>query len=69
MNLYSATYVTAREVRNSILDNKEGFEDSNDITTNTDYDSELDFDSSDNNEFNPILSADYVTADNYIDIE
>ena len=69
MNLRSATYVTAKEVRNGILDNKDGFEDENDITTDTSNDSKPDFDDSDNDEFDPILGADYEAADNNMDVD
>ena len=68
MNLRSATYVTAKEVRNGALEDKEGFEDPN-ITTDTDYDSEPDFDSSDDDEFDPILSGDYEAADNNMEVD
>lgn len=59
MNLRSATYVTAAEVRNGILDAKgeEGFEEKNDVTTDTDNDSEPEFDTSDDDEFDPILGG------------
>ena len=69
MNLRSATYVTAREVRNGILDNKEGLEDDNDVTTDTENESEPDFDDSDDDAFDPILGADYDTIDNNINID
>jgi hypothetical protein len=55
MNLRFATYVTAREIRNKALDDEEGFEDLNSVTTDTDYDSEPDFDSSDDDTFDPYL--------------
>jgi hypothetical protein len=35
MNLRSATYVTAREVKKGALDNKEGLEDEHDVTTDS----------------------------------
>ena len=69
MNLRSATYVTAREVRNRALDDKEGFKDPNNVTTNTDYDSKPDFDSLDDDAFDPILSGDYDIRDDFIDAE
>ena len=69
MNLRSATYVTAREVRNGILDNKEGLKDDNDVTTDTKNESEPDFDDSDDDTFDPILGADYDAADNNIDVD
>ena len=57
-------------MRNSTLsDDETRFEDKNDIITNTDNKSEADFDSSDNNEFNLILSRDYNTTDNNIEID
>jgi hypothetical protein len=68
MNLRSATYVTAREVRAGILD-EEGHEDKDDVTTDTSLDSEPEFDSSDDDEFDPILSGDYDLADDFIDID
>jgi hypothetical protein len=39
------------------------------VTTNTEYDSEPDFDDSDNNVFDPILIADYKAADNNMDLD
>ena len=63
MNLRSAVYVTAKEVKNGALDDKTGFEDENDVTTDTDNKSEADFDSSDDDDFDPILGADYTAAD------
>ena len=68
MNLRSAAYVTAKEVRNGALDD-EGFKDPNDVTTDTDYDSEPDFDSSDDDEFDPILGGDYEAADNNLEVD
>ena len=64
MNLRSAVYVTAKEVKNRALDDETGFEDENDVTTDTDNKSEADFDSSDDDDFDPILGADYTAADN-----
>ena len=55
-------------MRNGALKDKEGFEDPN-ITTDTDYDSEPDFDSSDDDEFDPILSGDYEAADNNMEVD
>ena len=69
MNLRSAIYVTAREVRNGILDNEEGLEDENDVTTDTDNNSEPDFDDSNDDVFDSILGADYDIADDYMDID
>jgi hypothetical protein len=68
MNLRSVTYVTAREVRNGILDNKDRFEDKDDVITNISVNSEPDFDSSDDDEFDPILGADYDAANDFIDV-
>ena len=68
MNLCSATYYTAREVRNSLLDNEDGLEGENDITTESSNDSEPDFDSSDD-EFDPILGGDHGAADDNIDVD
>ena len=69
MNLRSVTYVIAKEVRNSILDNKDRFEDENDITTDISNDSEPDFNDSDNDKFDLILSADYKAIDDNINID
>jgi hypothetical protein len=68
MNLRSVIYVTARKVRNSVLNNKEGLEDKNDVTTNTENESEPDFDNSDNDAFDLILGADYDAADDNINV-
>ena len=67
MNLRSATYITAKEVRAGLLGNEDGFEDENDVTTDTSNDSEPDFDHSDNDEFDSILSTNYNTTDNNIE--
>jgi hypothetical protein len=69
MNLRSATYVIAKEVRNRALDDETGFEDENDVTTDSNSQSEADFDSSDNNEFDPILGGDYDARDDFMDVE
>ena len=69
MNLCSVIYYIAREVRNSLLDNEDRLEDENNITTESSNDSEPDFDSSDDDEFDPILRGDYNTTDNNIDID
>ena len=69
MNLRSATYVTAKEVRNGALDDETSFEDENDVTTDSDSQSKADFDSSDNDEFDPILGGDYDTRDDFMDVE
>ena len=69
MNLRPATYVTAKEVANGALDDDEySLEDKNDITTDTNNNSEPDFDSLDDNKFDPILGGDYEAADDNIDI-
>jgi hypothetical protein len=68
MNLPSARYVTAKDIRNKALDDETGFEDKNDIVTNTYNESEPDFDSSDDNEFDLILSGDYDAIDDNIEV-
>jgi hypothetical protein len=68
MNLRSATYITAKEVRNRALDDKTGFEDKNDVTTDTNNESKPDFDSSDNDAFDPILGGDYDAADDNMEV-
>ena len=68
MNLHSITYIIVKEVRNSILDNKNRFENKDNITTNTSINSEPDFDFLDDNEFDLILSTNYNTVNNFIDI-
>ena len=69
MNLRSANYVTAKEVKNGALDDETGFEDENDVTTDTDDDSEPDFDSSDDDEFDPILGGDYEAGDDNMEVD
>jgi hypothetical protein len=69
MNLRSATYVTAKEVINGALDDETGFKNENDVTTNTDNESEVDFDSSDDDEFDPILGGDYDAADDNMEVD
>jgi hypothetical protein len=69
MNLRSATYITAKEVRNRALDDETSFKDKNDITTDTDNESEPDFDSSDNDEFDPILGGDYNATDDNMEVD
>jgi hypothetical protein len=68
MNLRSVTYHTAHEVRNSLFD-EEGVEDENDITTDSSNDSEPNFDSSDDDEFDPILGNDYIAEDDFMDVD
>ena len=67
MNLRSATYFIAYEVRNSLLVDR--VEDENDVTTDTSNDSEPDFNSSDDNEFDPVLNNDYIAEDDFIDVD
>jgi hypothetical protein len=63
-------YVTIKEVRNGALDDNEyGCEDENDVTTDTSNDSEPDFDSLDADAFDPILRADFDTADEFMDVD
>lgn len=57
MNLRPTTYVTTKQAKNDILDNKNVFEDGNDVTTDTSNHSEPYFDDSDDDEFDPILGA------------
>ena len=68
-NLCSVIYHTTKEVRNGLLNTEDGFEDENDVTTDTDNGSEPDFDDSNDDVFDPILSVDYDIADDYIDID
>jgi hypothetical protein len=69
INLRSVTYITAKEVKNKALDNKKGFKDLNNIIINTDYNSEPNFDSLDNDAFDPILNSDYNTRNDFIDVK
>ena len=69
MNLRSATYVTAKEVRNGVFNNEDGFKDEDEVTTDTTNDSEPEFDFSDDDEFDPILGADYDAADDFMDTD
>jgi hypothetical protein len=69
MNLRSATYITAKEVKNKALNDEKEFEDLNNITINTDYDSEPNFDFSDNNAFDLILNNDYNTTNDFINVK
>ena len=68
MNLRSATYYTKREVQNAILE-ETGLEDKADITTDTSDNSEPNFDSSDDDKFDPIQGTDYNTRDDNIDVD
>ena len=69
MNLRSANYVITKEVKNGALDDKTGFEDENNVTTDIDDDSEPDFDSSDDDKFDPILGGDYEARDDNIEVD
>ena len=70
MNLRSANYVTAKEARNRALySDKTSFEDKDDVTLDTDNDSKLDFDFSDDDNFDPIISGDYVATDDNIEVD
>ena len=70
MNLRSATYVTVKEVKNRALDDDEySCEDEGDVTIDTDNDSEPDFDSSDDDEFDLILGRDYTAADDNMKVD
>ena len=68
MNLQLVIYYTKREIQNAILE-EIGLEDKADIITNTSDDSEPDFDSSDNNEFDLIQGTNYNTRDDNIDVD
>jgi hypothetical protein len=67
MNLQLATYYIKREVQNAIL-KETGLKDKADITTATSDDLEPDFDSSDDDKFDPIQGANYNARDDNIDI-
>lgn len=70
MNLRSVTYVIVKEVTNrDLTDDEYGCEDENDITMDTDNHSEPDFDSSDDDEFDLILSSYYEAVNDFIDID
>jgi hypothetical protein len=68
MNLRSATYYTANEVRNGIDYDSEGIEDENNVTTDTGDESDSRFGSSDDDEFDPILGTGYDAADDNMDV-
>ena len=57
------------QVRNGILDNKDGFEDEDNVTINTSNDSEPDFNNLDDDEFDPILGVNFDAADDFMDID
>jgi hypothetical protein len=71
MNLSSATYVTAKEVKNGALDDSddEGFELEGEVTTDSSDDSEPDFDDSDDDVFDPIIGGDYNVQDDFMDVD
>jgi hypothetical protein len=69
INLRSATYVTAKKVRNNILNNKNKFKNKNNVITNTSVNSEPDFNFSDNNKFNLILGANYDVTNDFINVD
>lgn len=54
-------------MRNGALDDKTNFEDENNVTTNTDNESEPVFDSSDDDDFDSIISSDYDVRDDFMD--
>jgi hypothetical protein len=68
MNLRPVTYVTAKEIRNRALNDETSFEDENNVITDTDNESEPDFDSLGDNEFDLILSGDYDAIDDNIEV-
>ena len=66
----NATYVTVKEVANEALDDDEyGCEDEGDVTTDTDNETEPDFDSSDDDAFDSLLSRDFDEADDNMDVD
>ena len=69
MNLRSAIYYTAREVKNSLFNTEDSFKDENNVTTDTSNDSEPDFDFLDDDAFDPILGADFDPADDFMDVD
>ena len=68
MNLHSATYHTSKEVTNSLDSDSEGIENKNNVTTDTSDNSDVRFDSSNNNDFDLITKGDYNALDDFIDI-
>ena len=70
MNLRSANYVITKEACNEVLfDNETGFEDEDDVTTDINNDSKLDFDSSDDDDFDPIIGSDYTATDDNMEVD
>jgi hypothetical protein len=71
MNLSLAIYVTAKEVKNRVLDdsNNKRFELKGDITVNLSDDSEPNFDDLDDNVFDLIIRGDYNVQDNFINVD
>ena len=70
MNLRSANYIIAKEVQNRALYSDEtNFEDKDDVTSDIDNDSKPDFDFSDDNNFDPIISSDYIATDDNIEVD
>ena len=68
INLRSVTYYTAQEVREGIIDREDRREDEDNVTTNTNTDSEPEFDTSDD-EFDPVKGGDYNAADDSMDVD
>ena len=70
MNLRSANYITVEEARTRALFGDEtSFEDKDDVTSDIDNDFKPDFNFSDDNNFDPIISSDYIAADNNIEVD
>jgi hypothetical protein len=67
MNLRSARYYSAKDVRAGALNNNSDT-DKGGISTESNDDSEPGFDDSDGDDFDPILMGDYDAADDNIDI-
>jgi hypothetical protein len=68
MNLRSARYYSANDVRASALDSDSDTNEK-DISTESNDDSEPGFDDSNGNNFDPILIGDYNAANNNMDID
>jgi hypothetical protein len=69
MNLRSARYYTAKEVRNGALERDSDLDSDSDISTQSFDVSEADFEASDRDAFDPILGGDYNSADDNMDID
>jgi hypothetical protein len=69
INLRLATYVIAKEVRNSILYNKDRFKNKDNVITNTSLNSKPNFNDLDNNAFDLILGANFNPTDDFIDVD